>query len=80
MSRISPLLSSSEAVQFLRLDEDYEQMADAIAALQRLARRKGIRAVKGIGKSDKWHVDELRRFVTELGGPSVCENGSDPPP
>lgn len=59
----SPVLTNEEAARFLRLDEDYSEMADAIRALHRLVREGKLKPLR-CGKSYKFAVAELERYVT----------------
>lgn len=62
----SPILTNAEAVQWLRLDDDYGHDTEAaVKALHRLARAGAIHPIRGCGKSLKWHVDELTRYARE---------------
>ena len=63
----SPILTSEEAARFLRLDDDYEDIAHAVEALKRLARNKKLHPIKGLGKKHKWHIDELLRYSQSEG-------------
>lgn len=59
----SPLLTNNEAVRFLRMDEDYDDIGAAIRALHTMARAGKVSPIKGCGKTYKWHVEELRRYA-----------------
>lgn len=60
----SPVLTNEEAVRFLRLDADYDELADAVKALHRLVRDGRLRPLR-CGKSYKFTVDELQRYVAD---------------
>lgn len=60
----SPVLTNEEAARFLRLDEDYSEMADAVRALHRLVRDGRLRPLR-CGKSYKFAVAELERYVAD---------------
>ncbi|MCH8823322.1 MAG: hypothetical protein IH984_07425 [Planctomycetes bacterium] len=66
-NRDSPILTSEEAVIFLRLDSDYVDIGDAVAALHRIARSGKIRPIKGLGKKHKWLLGELLRYSENEG-------------
>ena len=72
----SPVLTNEEAVRFLRLDEDYTQMADAIRALHRLVREGGLRPLR-VGKSYKFTMAELERFIAAEVGASDQETAGN---
>lgn len=59
------LLTAAEAVRYLRLDADYDgDMAGATRALHKLVRDGRLRPIRGCGKSYKYPLHELRRFIT----------------
>ncbi len=58
----SPLLTNDEAVRYLRLDSDHQDMGTAVRALHRLVREKRLRPVE-CGKQYKYAIDELKRFI-----------------
>ena len=58
----SPVLTNQEAVRFLRMDEDYDDIGSAVKALHKMKRDGKIVPIKGCGKTYKWHIDELRRY------------------
>ena len=60
----SPVLTNEEAARFLRLDEDYSEMADAVRALHRLVRQRKLSPLR-CGKSYKFAVAELERYVAD---------------
>ncbi len=76
LNSTSPVRTNEEAVRFLRLDEDYSQMADAIRALHRLVREGGLKPLR-VGKSYKFTLAELERFVAAEVGPSDPETDDD---
>lgn len=59
----SPILTNEEAVEFLRLSEDYSAIADAIRSLHRLVRLELVRPIRGCGKTYKFTVAELERYA-----------------
>ena len=60
----SPVLTNEEAVRFLRLDSDYNELADAVKALHRLVRDGRLMLLR-CGKSYKFAVAELERYVAD---------------
>lgn len=60
----SPVLTNAEAARWLRLDDDYDDIGDAIKALCRLVRERGLRVLR-CGKSYKFTLAELERFTRE---------------
>ncbi len=60
----SPVLTNEEAVRFLRLDSDYNELDDAVKALHRLVRDGRLRLLR-CGKSYKFAVAELERYVAD---------------
>ena len=60
----SPVLTNDEAARFLRLDDDYSEMADAIRALHRLVREGKLKPLR-CGKSYKFAIAELERYVAD---------------
>ena len=60
----SPVLTNEEAVRFLRLDDDYSEMTDAVRALHRLVRDGRLRPLR-CGKRYKFAVAELERYVAD---------------
>ena len=58
----SPVLTNEEAVRWLRLDEDYDELGDAIRALHRLVQQHKLRPLR-CGKSYKFTIPELERFT-----------------
>ncbi len=58
----SPVLTNEEAVRYLRLDEDFSEMGDAIRALHRLVQQRKLRPLR-CGKSYKFTLPELERFT-----------------
>ncbi len=65
----SPLMTMKEAVEYLRLNvganEERRASADAIRSLEYLVEQGRIRPTKGIGRSNRFHRDELDRFMRE---------------
>jgi hypothetical protein len=79
------VLTSADAARYLRLDDDHAEIADAVAALHRIVRTGHLRPVKGCGKSHKFALAELRRYVAAattgieergIGKPSTNRNGA----
>ena len=68
----SPGLTNEEAVRSLRLDEDYDELGDAIRALHRLVQQQKLRALR-CGKSYKFTLPELERFTVDEVGRSDKE-------
>ena len=68
----SPVLTNEEAVRWLRLDADYDEMGDAIKALHRLVQQQKLKALR-CGKSYKFTLPELERFTVDEVGPSDKE-------
>ena len=64
VSSASPVLTAAEACKWLRLDDDHEQMADAVTALNLLVRKRGLRPLR-VGKARKFTLAELHRFVAD---------------
>ncbi len=58
----SPVLTNEEAVRYLRLDEDFNELGDAIRALHRLVQQRKLRPLR-CGKSYKFTIPELERFT-----------------
>ena len=58
----SPVYTNEEAVRFLRLDADYDEMGDAIRALHRLVQQGKLKPLR-CGKSYKFTRLELERFT-----------------
>ena len=75
-SSASPVLTNEEAVRYLRLDEDYNELGDAVRALHRLVQQKRLRALK-IGKTYKYTIPELERFTVAEVGPSDADTESN---
>ena len=69
MSVESPVLTNEEAVEFLRLDTDFDEPGDAVRALHRLVRQDKLRPLR-CGKSYKFTLAELERFIVAEVGPS----------
>lgn len=69
MSVESPVLTNEEAVAFLRLDTDFDEAGDAVRALHRLVRQDKLRPLR-CGKSYKFTLAELERFIVAEVGPS----------
>ncbi len=65
----SPVQTNEEAVRFVRLDQGYSEPYDAIRALHRLVRQGKLRPLR-CGKSYKFTVAELERFIAAEAGPS----------
>lgn len=61
---MSEILTNAEACRWLRLDDDHDEIEDAIAALLRLAREGKIRPLR-CGKTYKWTRAELERFARD---------------
>ena len=57
------VLSVLEAAQRLGLTEDHDDPGAAADAVLRLVREKGLRPIPGLGKSYKFTVAELQRWV-----------------
>lgn len=72
----SPVLTNEEAVRFLRLDHDYPESADAVKALHRLVRQGKLRPLQ-CGKTYKFTLAELERFIAAEVGPSDQETAGD---
>ena len=58
----SPVLTNLEAAAWLRLTDDYDQPEDAIEALYRIVRKGKLRPLRA-GKTYKFTLDELRRYI-----------------
>lgn len=72
----SPVLTNEESVRYLRLDEDYENLGDAIRALHRLVQQRKLRPLR-CGKSYKFTLPELERFtVAELRASDTQTDGN----
>ncbi len=56
----------------LRLTDDHEQPEDAIEAINRLVREAGLKPLT-VGKTYKFTLDELRRFIAAKVGESNNE-------
>jgi len=53
-----------EAGRYLRLDADHDDDEEAIVrAVQHLVSKHGLRPVRGCGKSNRFTLTELRRWV-----------------
>jgi hypothetical protein len=75
----SPLLTNEEAVRYLRLDTDHQDMGTAVRALHRLVREKRLRPVE-CGKQYKYALAELNRFIvaeTENAGQEISTTETD---
>ena len=72
----SPVLTNEEAARFLRLDSDYPEPADAVKALHRLVRQGKLRPLQ-CGKTYKFTLAELERFIRDEVGPSDQETADD---
>ena len=59
----SPILTIQETAEWLRLDDDYPEMADAIRAVYKLVREGRLEPIRGVGKRYRFSVGELERFV-----------------
>lgn len=71
----SPVLTNEEAVRYLRLDVDHPHLDDAIRALHRLVRERGLRPLR-YGITYKFLVAELDRFIAaDLGTTDAMANG-----
>jgi len=64
----SPILTEEEAIRWLRLDEEYDSPREAGRALRRCMHEHGLRRIQGCGKSLKFHIDELHRWVRQQYG------------
>lgn len=58
----SPVLTSAEAVRWLRLDEDHDDIGSAVKALHRLVQEGRLRPLR-VGKSYKFTLAELEKFI-----------------
>lgn len=64
MTHPSPVLTTSEACVWLRLDVDFDgDLGRAEDALRRITARGELRPVKGCGKRLRFHIDELQRYA-----------------
>ena len=61
----SPVLTSAEAVRWLRLDEDHDDIGPAVLALKRLVQDGKLRPLRGVGRTYKYTLDELQRFIRD---------------
>ena len=68
----TPVLTNQEAVEFLRLDTDFDEPGDSIRALHRLVRQGKLRPLR-CGRSYKFTQAELERFIVAEVGPSVTD-------
>ena len=64
LPRDTPVLTNLKAAEWLQLTDDYDQPEDAIAALYRIVRQGKLRPLR-CGKSYKFTVDELERYVAD---------------
>ncbi len=77
----SPVLTAAEAVCWLRLDDDHEDIEQAVRALKRLVQIGKIRPLR-CGRTHKYTITELERFIrdeVELGTPSPYPEAEKPP-
>ncbi len=75
VSSASPVLTAAEACKWLRLDDDHEQMADAVTALNLLVRKRGLKPLC-VGKARKYTLAELHRFVADQVGSDTQTDGN----
>jgi len=57
------VLTFSEALDWLRLADDYPTRDEAAKALKRATARHGLRPIRGCGRSMKFLKGELRRWA-----------------
>ncbi len=63
-------------MRYLRLDEDFNELGDAIRALHRLVQQRKLRPLR-CGKSYKFTLPELARFtVVEVGASDKEADGN----
>ncbi len=66
MNNGSPkVLSALEVAKMLRLTDDHDEEADAVRAVGRLVREKGLRPISGCGKSHKFAEAEVGRWIMD---------------
>ena len=58
----SPVLTAAEAARWLRLDEDHDDIGQAIKALYRIV-QEGRLAPLRVGRSYKFTLAELEKFI-----------------
>ena len=74
----SPVLTAAEAARWLRLDEDHDDIGQAVKALYLLVQQGRLRPLH-VGKTYKFPVPELERFIRDEVAATDLADGCDPP-